>query len=167
VAITPGTAHRHASRFIAAALEACALLGRRAVVLTGYPEQVPDPLPAGARHETYAPFSSLFPRCAAVIHHAGIGTCAQGLAAGVPQLTMPLAFDQPDNATRLAHLGVGAHLVPRRFRPARVARALVRLLDSADVAAACRARRAALAAEDGAGRACDLIEETGREAGLS
>jgi UDP:flavonoid glycosyltransferase YjiC (YdhE family) len=166
VAITPGTAHRHASRFIASALEACALLGRRAVVLTGYPEQLPDPLPPHARHEVYAPFSSLFPRCAAVVHHAGIGTCAQGLAAGVPQLTMPLAFDQPDNATRLARLGVGDHVVPRCFSPERVARTLARHLESEETAAACRGRREALAAEDGAGRACELIVETGREAGL-
>lgn len=166
VAITPGTAHHHASGFIAAALEACALMGRRALVLTGYAGQLPDPLPPHARHEVYAPFSSLFPRCAAVVHHAGIGTCAQGLAAGVPQLTMPLAFDQPDNATRLARLGVGRFLTPARFRPGAIARALERLLEGEETAAACRRRRAVLAAEDGAGRACDLIVEAGREAGL-
>jgi rhamnosyltransferase subunit B len=167
VAITPGSAHRHASAFIAAALEACRRLGRRALVLTGYPDQLPEPLPPHARHLRYAPFSRLFPRCAAVVHHAGIGTCAQGLAAGVPHLTMPLAFDQPDNATRLARLGVAAHLTPRRFTARRAARALARLWESPAVAAACRERREALATVDGAGRACDLIEEAGRQAGLA
>ena len=61
------------------------------------------------------PFSSVFPLCAAVVHHGGIGTCAQALAAGVPQLTMPLAFDQPDNATRLSRLGVARWIVLTSF----------------------------------------------------
>ena len=74
--------------------------------MTRYPEQLPNDLGDSARHEVYVPSHRSFPNCAAVVHHGGIGTCAQALAAGVPQLTMPLAFDQPDNATRLRRLGV-------------------------------------------------------------
>lgn len=53
-----------------------------------------------------APFSYLFARAALVIHHGGIGTCAQALAAGVPQVISPYTFDQPDNAFLLWQLGI-------------------------------------------------------------
>ncbi len=52
------------------------------------------------------PFSYLFARAALVIHHGGIGTCAQALAAGVPQVISPYTFDQPDNAFLLWELGI-------------------------------------------------------------
>ena len=69
-------------------------------LLTRYPEQLPPALPASVRHERYVPFSAILPRCAAIVHHGGIGTCAQALAAGIPQLVSPFGFDQPDNAVR-------------------------------------------------------------------
>ena len=52
---------------------------------------------------------------AALVHHGGIGSSAQALAAGVPQLVMPMAYDQLDNATRLKRLKVGDWLMPRTF----------------------------------------------------
>ena len=68
------------------------------------------------------------------MHHGGIGTCAQGLAAGIPQLVMPMGFDQPDNAARLVTLGVGSWLAPGKFIGERVARKLSRLLADESVA---------------------------------
>lgn len=52
------------------------------------------------------PFSYLFSRSALVIHHGGIGTCAQALACGIPQVISPYTFDQPDNAFLLWRLGI-------------------------------------------------------------
>jgi rhamnosyltransferase subunit B len=52
------------------------------------------------------PFSYLFAQSALVIHHGGIGTCAQALASGVPQVISPYTFDQPDNAFLLWQLGI-------------------------------------------------------------
>jgi len=52
------------------------------------------------------PFSNLFSRSALVIHHGGIGTCAQALACGIPQVISPYTFDQPDNAFLLWQLGI-------------------------------------------------------------
>ncbi|WP_193907306.1 nucleotide disphospho-sugar-binding domain-containing protein [Cellvibrio polysaccharolyticus] len=52
------------------------------------------------------PFSYLFARAALVIHHGGIGTCAQALATGIPQVISPYTFDQPDNAFLLWQLGI-------------------------------------------------------------
>jgi hypothetical protein len=66
-------------------------------------------VPASTMHLAPSLFRSRYvlPHCAAIVHHGGVGTLAQGLAAGVPQLVMPMGFDQPDNATRSSALGVG------------------------------------------------------------
>src|SRR5690606_14357109 len=107
VAFTAGSAMALGSDFYRAAVEACVRGGLRGVLLTRYTEQLPKDLPDTVKHVPYAPFSQLLPRCATLVHHGGIGTTAQGLAAGVPQLIMPMSHDQPDNADRIQRLGVG------------------------------------------------------------
>jgi rhamnosyltransferase subunit B len=159
VVFTPGSANRHAGAFFRTAIEATRHIGRRALLVTGFEDHLPDSLPPHVRHERYVPFRTLFPRAAAVVHHGGIGTCAQALAAGIPQLLMPMGFDQPDNAARLVRLGAGESIRPGQFTPERVARALDRLTSSPTVAAACGACREKIAAVDAVGRACGLIEE--------
>jgi len=158
IVFTPGSANRAAAAFFAAALEATRRLKRRALFLTNYPEQLPSSLGDDVRYEPYLPFSRVFPRCAAVVHHGGIGTCAQALAAGVPQLTMPLAFDQPDNTTRLWRLGVARWVNPRDFRGARVASDLAALLDDPRIADRCRHWAAEIRRHDSLSDTCDLLE---------
>jgi len=158
IVFTPGTAHTQAEKFFAAAAAAASKLGRRAILLTKFREQLPADLPDGVRYESYVPFSILLPRCAAIVHHGGVGTCAQGLAAGIPQLTMPMGFDQPDNVTRLYRLGVSRWVMPRRFTGDRVARALDRLLDNPQVAESCRRWRDEIAASDPVRETCELLE---------
>ncbi len=60
------------------------------------------------------PHDWLLPRMAAVVHHAGGGTAAAGLRAGVPAVTVPVLADQPFWAARLAAIGVGPPPIPRR-----------------------------------------------------
>jgi UDP:flavonoid glycosyltransferase YjiC (YdhE family) len=158
VLFTPGTANQSAARFFKAALDATQKLGRRALLLTRYPAQLPA-LPATAHHEPFVPLAHVLPRCAALVSHAGIGTLAQGLAAGVPQLTMPMGFDQPDNATRLQRLGVARWLVPARFDGERVAIELAGLLDDNGTAARCRRWAEDIRARDAIGDTCDLLEQ--------
>ena len=110
VILTPGSFMRQARGFFAAGLKACATLNRRAILLTPYADQVPA-LPAWARHFPYIALQRLAPRASALIHHGGVGTAAQGLRAGLPQLLAPLFFDQFDNAARLEALGVGRRLM--------------------------------------------------------
>ena len=138
LAFTPGSAMRHGRPFFEAALDACRRLGRRGLFLTRFPEQLPGDRPEDVRHSAYAPFSLLLPRVSALVHHGGIGTTAQALAVGTPQLVMPMAYDQFDNAARLRRLGVGLSLPVARFRGPAVAEALQDLLDSAEVSARCR-----------------------------
>ena len=153
-----GTANRQAARFFQAGADACRRLGRRGLLLSRFTGQIPDPLPPGVRHAEYAPFGSLLPRAAAIVHHGGIGTAAQALRAGCPQLVMPMAFDQPDNAVRLERLGVGRYLRPSRFTGLAAARELDALLGSDDTARACRAVAGRFDGIDPVARTCDLIE---------
>ncbi len=100
---------------------------------------------AVVRAFNYVPFSKVLPRAAALVHHGGIGTTAQALAAGVPQLVVPFAHDQPDNAARVRRLGVGDFLLPRRYRVGVVLQSLRRLLASSTVRENCRRRAGELA----------------------
>jgi len=52
-------------------------------------------------------FTSALEYCRLFVSHGGIGTVAEGITAGVPQLIKPMSFDQPDNAYWLWNLGVG------------------------------------------------------------
>ena len=158
IAFTPGSANRHGRAFFEVGAAALKRLGRRGVFLSGFADQKPAALSDDVLWVPYAPFSTLFPRCAAVVHHGGVGTSAQGLAAGVPQLIMPLAFDQPDNADRLKRLGVGAWITPKRFTGQRVAEALRFLTTSRDVGSGCRRLQQRIDPELALARACDIIE---------
>ncbi len=133
IVFAPGSANVQADGFFRTAIEACQRLGRRGILATKYPDQLPKKLPATVKHFTFVPFSLLLPRAAALVHHGGIGTCAQGLASGLPQVVMPMAYDQLDNGLRLVRLGVGAIVRQRSFHPRQVADALEQLLDSAAV----------------------------------
>ncbi|TSB16071.1 glycosyltransferase [Streptomyces benahoarensis] len=58
------------------------------------------------------PHALLFPRTAAVVHHAGAGTSAAALRAGVPSVPVPVTADQPFWAGRLATLGAATPPIP-------------------------------------------------------
>lgn len=158
VLFTPGSANQAASRFFQAAIDATERLGRRALLLTRYTGHVPK-LPPTAHHESFVPFADVLPRCSALVSHGGIGTSAQGLATGVPQLTMPMGFDQPDNATRLARLGVGTWVVPSQFDGAHVADALGGLLDDGRTAVNCRTWADRIKGRNAIEETCDLLEQ--------
>lgn len=155
---TPGSANVQAAKFFEVAVEACRLLGRRGILLTEFPEQIPAELPSSVVHYQYVPLNLLLPKCAAFIYHGGIGSASQALAAGIPHLVMPLAHDQFDNAARLQRLGVGDSLGVGKFTADRVAAKLRGLLESPAAAAACQRIARNLAAHDGIARTASAIE---------
>jgi len=147
--LTPGSGNRQARRWLARAVQAARRLEHRAVLLTPHREQVPEPLPPGMLWLPYVPLRALLPRAAALVHHGGIGTTAEALRAGVPQVIVPLAYDQFDNAARVEALAAGASVGggAAGARPRALAAALRRLLASDAIRAGC-ARTARLAAVD-------------------
>lgn len=138
VVFTPGTGNRQAAYYFRCALDACARLGQRAILLTPHRDQLPPRLPTPALWQEYVPLRALLPHVAALVHHGGIGTTAEALRAGTPQLVVPLAHDQFDNAARVEALGVGAGLRAARLTPVRLEKRLAGVVGNAEVQDACR-----------------------------
>ncbi|MHC2106085.1 glycosyltransferase [Methylobacterium sp. CM6246] len=160
IVFTYGSAMRQGAAFFETALEVCRRMGRRGVLLAPQDGQIPMPLPPGIIHLPYAPLSALLPRSAALVHHGGVGTVAQALAAGIPQLVVPVAFDHFDEGRRLKDRTLGTTLSRHAFRPARAARVLGRLLADPAVTRACAQAKAHLAeSPDAIIAACDRVEE--------
>jgi rhamnosyltransferase subunit B len=148
-----------AGAFYEQSAAAARLLGRRAVLLVGKETaNRPARLPDGVVAFDYAPYSELFPRAAAIVHQGGIGTTAQAMRSGRPMLVMPYAHDQPDNAERLARLGIARTIGRERYTPARAAAELRQLLDNAGYSQRASEVGAAIRQEDGVRAACDALE---------
>ncbi|MGY8767775.1 MAG: glycosyltransferase [Pirellulales bacterium] len=137
IAFTPGSGMVNANQFFAEAAKACTQMGRRGILLTRFPEQIPDNLPESVRHFSFVPLSQLLPHCAALVYHGGIGTLSQACQASVPHLIMPMSFDQPDNAARIKRLGIGDWLMPKKFKAANIAKKLTALIDNPAVKKNC------------------------------
>lgn len=155
---TPGSANKHGHSFFSEVAKTAQQLGRPAIFLTRYPEQLPPSLPKSIQHFAYVPLSRLLPHSAALIHHGGIGTCSQAMQAGVPQLIQPLAFDQFDNAARTVKLGIGSMIAGRSFRSPLIVRTLQALLSSPETAQRCRQTARRLAKTQGLSLACETIQ---------
>ena len=105
------------------------------------------------------PHALLFPRVAAVVHHAGAGTSAAGLRAGVPAVPVPVAADQPFWAGRLAALGAAGDPIPFRSLTAEaLAGALGRVVRQQSYSRAAVTAARLMAAEDGAGAVAKAVE---------
>jgi len=142
-------------------LHAARQLKRRAVLLVG--ESWGQPIDTSGLDDVlvcaYAAYSRLFPQAAAVVHQGGVGTLAQALRAGRPQLIVPFFADQADNAARAVRLGVARTLRRSRYGAASAREQLSALL--ADQAASARALaiRDRIALEDGASAAARVLAE--------
>jgi rhamnosyltransferase subunit B len=155
-----GSTNVHAREFFRVSTEVCRTGKRRGLFLTTYQEQLPVRLPEGVRHFHYIPLSRALPRALALVHPGGIGTVAQALSAGIPQLIVPLANDQPDNATRIHRLALGHMIRPARYTPARALDRLERMSTSPTIAQNIRQRASELARNTALQKTCQLIERT-------
>ncbi|WP_331627995.1 glycosyltransferase [Actinomycetospora sp.] len=100
----------------------------RGLVTTG-PGVDPDQVPATRTVAVLraAPHARIMSDAAAVVSHGGHGTVIKALAAGLPQLVVPLGRDQPNNAARITHRGAGLQL-RRTSTTGAIAQAVERIL---------------------------------------
>jgi rhamnosyltransferase subunit B len=162
IVFTAGTAMKHANQFFLDCIQACQLLGRRGILLTQHPEQLPEELPQDIQRFAYLPFSKVLPRAVALVHHGGIGTTAQAIAAGIPQVIRPMAHDQPDTAIRVEKLGIGVSLNPRKFNAASLAEKLNTLITSQQVLARCKFYAQKIDPNKSLNDTCTIIEDFAR-----
>jgi sterol 3beta-glucosyltransferase len=94
-------------------LEALKQVGCRGLLVTGWGGIKPRPLGDDVFAIESVPYDWLFPRVAAVVHHAGAGTIALALRAGVPSVTVPHLFDNFFWGQQLYRLGVAPRPIHR------------------------------------------------------
>ncbi|MGC0317658.1 glycosyltransferase [Kitasatospora acidiphila] len=108
------------------------------------------------------PHGWLMPRTAAVVHHAGAGTTAAGLRAGVPAVPVPVMTDQPWWAARLVELGVSEQAISyRELTESRLADALLAATRDGALRRSAAGLARVLQREDGAGSVADAIARLG------
>jgi rhamnosyltransferase subunit B len=144
--------------FFDAAVEACERLQCRGLLINRFFDQRRRDLPQ-ILHTAYVPYNTVFPRCQAVVHHGGIGTTSQAMAAGVPQLIVPMCADQPDNALRVERLGVGFQFARADFDGLQLSENLRRLLNDEAFTKQARVIASRVDGREAVAAACDVIEQ--------
>jgi rhamnosyltransferase subunit B len=161
VVFTVGSTCTDEISYYATAATAVNALGLRAIFLTS--QELP-PLGPNILVRSYVPLSRLLSGASAIVHHGGIGTVSQALAAGIPQLITPFVYDQFDNAVRIERLGCGIQLasgtLARNMLPG-----LQRLLESVEIQQNCTTLRSRVDTGPSAcRRALSVIEEVASQA---
>lgn len=162
IVFTPGTGVQDVDAFFRDAKACCDALGRPGLFLSPC-------LPTGAQFGpnvlawSYVDLERLLPLAAMLVHHGGIGTTARALRAGVPQLVLPVAYDQPDNGYRVRTLGVGEMLEAAEYSSEGFVEMARRLLESPEVARCAREYRDRTSQQNGVVAGADVLEELSQQ----
>lgn len=141
-------------------MEALEMAQQRGVIYRGWGDLGQYPLPAHVYRLDYAPHRWLFPRMAAVVHHAGAGTSAATLRAGVPSVPIPHSGDQAFWARRLYQLGAGTRPLSRsRLNAAGLAERIVFAVGDSQLRRQAGELGERITREDGVGRTVEAIRE--------
>ncbi len=106
---------------------------------SGFDPETLRPWPDNALVERWRPQAEVLPHAAAVVGHGGFGTTTAALAAGLPQVVVPLfAFDQHLNADRVADRGVGVRIADGPGLSDGIREAVASVLGDPEIAATAR-----------------------------
>ncbi len=125
-----GTLQGGRRQLFATMAEACAAIEARAVI--GHGGGLSDAevasLPGDPLVRAFWPQRAVLRRATAAILHGGFNTVLDALSAGVPIVALPIGFEQPGTAARLAWVGAGAMLSPRALSVRRLATTLEQVI---------------------------------------
>jgi len=156
-----GSMHdRHPEETTRVILDALEHAHCRAVLYKGWAGLGRADLPDTVYLLDYAPHNWLFPRMAAVVHHAGAGTSASALRAGVPSVPVPHSGDQSFWARKLHRLGAGTRPLPRnRLNSLDLAERIASAVQDSGMKSRAAELSARICEEDGAGKTVSAIHE--------
>ncbi|NEQ35486.1 MAG: glycosyltransferase [Okeania sp. SIO3I5] len=120
-------------------------------------ESLPN-LPGNPLVVKYAPQLELLQKAALTITHAGMNTTLESLNNGVPMVAIPIAFDQPGVAARIAWSGVGEIIPLKRLTVPRLRRAISKVLTQPSYKQNALRLQEAINRAGGVTRAADIIE---------
>jgi sterol 3beta-glucosyltransferase len=150
--------HRDMERVYRIIFEALGKTGNRAVVLSGW-----SSLSGAQTADTFVmdqtPHDWLLPRCKAVIHHGGAGATAAGLRAGIPNVVIPFAADQPFWGARVHAIGAGPQpIAVKKLTTEKLIAALIEA-ENAAIRESAQIIGSKIRVEGGVKRAVSIIEE--------
>ena len=146
-------------RFCEVAAETSLLMDKRAILVIGSNTDILQHIPRDERllPIAYEPFSQLIPQIKTLVHIGGVGTIAQGLYEGKPQVLVPFTYEQCDNALRLQDLSVSATIPIARLNSSILCRKIKQVEENAYRERALEIQ-AQIAGENGAEVAADQLE---------
>jgi zeaxanthin glucosyltransferase len=118
------------------------------------------PVPNNAIVVKRAPQLELLKRATVCITHAGLNTVLESLAQGVPQLAIPITYDQPGVAARIAHKKTGVVTSLDKSTADHLASLLSEVLTNPTYRENARKLQKAITEANGLSVAADLIEES-------
>ncbi len=139
---------------------AASLPGTQLVLATGpfvKPETV-EGLPSNAVVVQEAPQLKLLGKAALCVSHAGLNTVLEALTAGVPQIVVPVAYDQFGVAARIKFHGVGLFTELNEATPERMALLMRNVLEDPSYRTRAQTMGSSVAAMDGPGLAAEILE---------
>ena len=118
------------------------------------------PAPSNAIIVKRAPQLELLKRTSVCITHAGLNTVLESLAQGVPQVAIPVAYDQPGVAARIAHKQTGAVTSLDKLGADHLSTLLNEVLTDSTYRDNARKLQKAIAVADGLSVAANLLEKS-------
>jgi zeaxanthin glucosyltransferase len=123
------------------------------------PKQI-GPVPNNAIIVKRAPQLELLKQTSVCITHAGLNTVLESLAQGVPQLAIPITYDQPGVAARIAQKQTGVVTSLDKLTADHLSTLLNEVLSNATYRDNALKLQKAIAEANGLSVAADLIEES-------
>ncbi len=160
VFVTLGTAFVQDEAFFLTVVDAAHGIGARVVVATGsapLAERLRVLTPGDVVVMPWVPFEHLFPRLSLIVHHGGMGTTHAALLYGVPQIVVPRAADQYQQAARVQRTRVGMAFQARDVTSERMSDAIRRLLQEPSWRARAQEMRERMVRLGGIPRAAETI----------
>jgi MGT family glycosyltransferase len=123
------------------------------------PEQI-GPVPSNAIIVKRAPQLELLKLASVCITHSGLNTVLESLAQGVPQVAIPVTFDQPGIAARIAYHKTGVVTSLDKLTAAHLTSLLGEVLSDETYRDNARRIQKAIVKTDGLSLASDLVEQS-------
>lgn len=165
VFVSLGSLQGHRLELLRSMAEACRLLDLQCIVAHGGKLSVTQAaqLPDNTTVEAHVPQREVLQGVRLTLTHGGLNTVLDSLAAAVPLVIVPLAYEQAAIAARVEHAGAG-RVVPLRGDGSRMVAtlrdAISCVLEQPSYSAAARNLAAHIAASGGADQAAAIIETT-------
>jgi zeaxanthin glucosyltransferase len=116
-------------------------------------------IPSNAIVLNRVPQIEVLKRAALCITHAGVNTTLESLSEGVPMVAIPIGFDQPGIAARIAYHGVGEFIEVEELTQERLSKLIQKVLKNHGYRDKARYFQKVIAETHGLDIAADVIEQ--------